>query len=362
MTREQVLRTLLQLAAEIPVELTPAQLDSVLGGLTYPDIRYWNRLIIPIYSQVKIMCGTDRISDTIQRDLQARFMELLVLQIRQQEWLKRIVNRLKHETIPVILLKGAASIGTLYEPHGARLSQDIDVLVRRRDFEHAVRILKCFGTCQQADSGRRYSDRVRHERSIRLNTPVEFYMEIHRGLAPAGLFTVNEDDIWSRSRAHPGHDSETIRILSNEDALVFIALHSFLHLEFEPHHLADAMRLITRFSPSCHQAFDHAEKWGCATILACLMRQLSFWFGLNGFSHHAAARNKKAVVHARIIHNPLNPEPGDPGLMKQIRSMVLHDRYHQVILFSFRYLFKRSMDGILRLQGDRQAGNPRSAA
>lgn len=362
MTREQVIRTLLHLAVEVPVEMAPSELELVLDGLKHPDIRYWNRLIIPIYSYVKRACCADRISDTIRSDLKMRFMELLVLQIRQQEWLKRVVIRLKHETIPVILLKGAASIGTLYKPHEARLSQDIDVLVRKRDFEHAVTVLKCFGTCQQAGFSRRYSDRVRHERSIRLNTPVEFYLEVHRGLAPAGLFSVNEDEIWDRSRPHPDHDSEMIRILSNEDVLVFMALHSFLHLEFEPHHLVDAMRLITRFSPSVDLAFNHAEKWGCAAILACLMRQLSFWFGLNEFIHNTSVMNRKAVAHARIIHSPLNPEPGDPGLMKQAQSMVLHDRYHQVILFIFRYLFKRSMDGILRLQTDRQAGNPRSAA
>jgi len=350
-SREFSCRVLLHLAADFSLDSLPDSWPSAIECLAEADPRYWNRLIIPIYASLKKRHLLSKIPSKLRQIVQTRFMDLLALQTGQQIWIKKLIDCLIEEKIPVILMKGAAAVGVLYDQAYSRLSQDIDVLVREVDFERVTEVIKSFGVDRERDKKRVYSEAVRHERNIELSTPLKFYIEPHRALAPDHLFQCREEDIWERSQPHPLFMDDNIRILSVEDSIVFSAIHSFMHQEFEPHHLVDVIRALTRYKPDYACIVELSRVWQCSIILNSLFEQLDFWFDIKNPVPLRFSQRVKRKLGNRILHGPLNPELSDPGLGEQIISMILHDSCSQVIVFSGYYFHKRVMDIILRFRG-----------
>ncbi|MCD4653148.1 nucleotidyltransferase family protein, partial [bacterium] len=108
--RELLCRVLLKLAAGATVESLTSRWFEAAVSLANPNTKYWNRLIIPIYSNLKQSGGLDQLPVVERAVIQNKFMQLLVLQIRQQSWLNKTISELIANEIPVILLKGAAAI------------------------------------------------------------------------------------------------------------------------------------------------------------------------------------------------------------------------------------------------------------
>ncbi len=155
-SREDKTRILLSLAAGRSVEQLPDDWPDALQLLAEPDIRYWNRLLIPIYGSLKNQNALSRVPDPFQSVLQTRFLDLLAVQTGQQLWLTKLVDCLMRQNIPVILLKGSGSVGTLYEASYARLSQDVDLLVRAVDYSHVTEIVSDYGTRDEIKPGRSF--------------------------------------------------------------------------------------------------------------------------------------------------------------------------------------------------------------
>lgn len=343
------IRNILFLAAGIDPEIRRDEWRLVLEGLIKEDTRYWNRLIIPVYASIKKKNYLDLIPEDIRKVFQDKFMNLLAVQVRQQAWLKKVVQLLIKGKIPVILLKGAGSIGSLYDPYYSRLSQDIDILIRRSDAKHFTEAVREIALPRKTGSSRVFSDRHRYQQNLPIKTDLPFNIEPHFDLHPRYLFRTSFQDLWDCSLKHPMFDTPDIRILSHEHAIVYIATHSFLHLEFEPHHLVDAVRLLTICKPDMDIALRYAEQWGCLKILYLLMKQMEYWFGIPnpaGCTHPAFRRVER---YECMYSNPMNPSQSDVSLKNQIRSMLLHDRISRVMLFSGSFAFKKLMDKILIL-------------
>ncbi|GEM_PF-4424539 len=341
------IRSLLMLASGYPAEALPDVWRQALTILTGPDTRYWNRLIIPIYENLKSNRLFEQVADDIHAVLQKKFMELLTMQTIQQNWVERIVGLLVHNRIPAILLKGAACGGTLYDPAYSRLSQDIDVLVQRKDTTALFGLMSSIGQLKPPDPSRRFSAAHSHETTIPLNASMPFNLEVHTELHPRFSFHIDPRVLWETSTPHPHYRSDGIRMLAPELQLVYLATHSFFHLEYEPHHLVDACRLIRTFRPDIDRAVRYAREWGCLTILTTLFMQLEFWFGISNPLRLSVVQRWKIKRIGDRFRNPAIPSTHDVRFVDQIRSMILHDRYCRVVYFAAWYVFKQVMDRVM---------------
>lgn len=326
------------------MDTLPSDWPVALECLSNRDTRYWNRLIIPIYATLKQADALSEIPARIRSILQSKFMELLSIQTCQQFWLKKVVGKLIEKQIPVILLKGAAAIGTLYEPNYARLSQDIDLLVKKCDIQKISDVIKKLGTPRPQNANRIFSEQHSHEQNIPLNTELAFNIEPHTDLHPRFFFRIDHREIWNRSVAHPLFNSEYIRILSNEHAIVYMATHSFFHLEFEPHHLVDAYRLMSKNNPNMEIAENIARNWRCSTILFAVCEQLQYWFDYSNPVTCSQSAKRRLLVLGTRFRTPLCPSTHDVTFPDQIRSLILHDSLFRVVLFSVWFLYKKVMD------------------
>jgi len=336
------------LAAGFPIELLPDSWTKAIDLLLDEDTRYWNRLIIPIYASLKHNSLITRLSETAQEKLKKKFLELLALQLRQQTWLIKLVEFLKKTDKEIIFLKNSAFAGDTYESDYSRLSQDIDILVHAKDYNLIKRRLQEFGSSKPKNRNRLFSDAHRNESHIVIDTPVTFSVEIHRSLFPKYLFSINEDQLWVRSQKHPLFDSDLLRVLSMEDSILHNAVHSFMHLEYEPHHLVDMSRFLKRYNPDPNVLKSIALKWGCSRILYSMLSNLEFWMGTTipvNFNN----RTKRSFNRwGYMIQNPSNPANTDPVVKDQLKSMILHDRYSRVAYFALYYSSKRVLDKILK--------------
>ncbi|MBN1879715.1 nucleotidyltransferase family protein [bacterium] len=342
------IRILLSLAAGIRPALLPEHLPDALALLTESDTRYWNRLIIPIYATIKLDHGISVIPLRLRADIQKKFMELLAIQVRQRYWLERLAGIVKNAQLPVILLKGAAATGTIYDQRYVRVSQDIDLFVHKRDSKELVRIINQIAAPRPQNRHRVFSERYSHEHNFPIDTGMPFNIEPHIDLNPRYSFKVDNDDLWRHSMEHPLFNSQYIRILSDEHTLVYMATHSFFHLEFEPHHLVDAIRLIIRRVPDLHTAFAYSKSWGCSAILHLLFDQLQAWFDWSSGLPRSNTVQRRLVTHGECIRQPMCPLTDHVPFRDQVRSMMLHDSKIRVLLFSSWFLFKRMMDRILK--------------
>ena len=336
-------RALLAFAADINSDVSWTLQANAVEQILQQELRYWSRIIIPIYHYLKKTDALKNLPELARRILQNKFMELLSVQTRQQHWLKRVVDSICEKQIQVILLKGAAAMGTIYEPRYSRLSQDIDLLVRRNDFQRLIDLMMSLGYRKPANNKRLFSEKMRHEQHVFLDTPIEFNIEVHDDLIPHHMFRIRLEDFWNRSKLHPLFNSEFIRIPCLEDSLIHCAIHSFLHLEFEPHHLVDAVRILHK-GPDLNRVLQIAESWGCLKILGLLSEQMELWFNEPIFDHSDILNTIIASRMKKLFHSPQNPSIRDPKIFEQLGSMLMQDSYHQVVVFCAYYLYKRLMD------------------
>jgi len=98
--------------------------------------------------------------------------------------------------IPAALLKGAALAETCYKTPALQHAHYLDVLIRQRDLNGAVEILRPYGfTCAGVSTGSELQDvELVHESGLPLI--------LHRRLFHLPFYSVNMEDIWAHSRTH----------------------------------------------------------------------------------------------------------------------------------------------------------------
>ncbi len=142
--------------------------------------------------------------------------------------LGRALDLLERESVPVMLLKGAALVDEAYQHPGLRPMGDLDLLVPRADLERAHEALGALG---YAVRGRpRLRDEAAWVASMHHHLPLvraggSVTVELHYRLFvdPAGI---DHDALWARavpSALHPPH-----LLPAPEDLLLHVAVHFVL--------------------------------------------------------------------------------------------------------------------------------------
>jgi hypothetical protein len=159
--------------------------------------------------------------------------------VRQLDTVSRVQDLLGARDVRCLPLKGAALAERVYDSVAHRPMADVDLLVLDA-WPRAVALLAEAGFAEQAQAD--------HAR-VFLDSASGTLVELHRGVTScAGLFPLDLDATWRRSRAEAGLVK---RAPSSEDVLVHLSLHAtFQHgLALRLVQYLDLRRLLEREPP-----------------------------------------------------------------------------------------------------------------
>jgi len=186
---------------------------------------------------------------------------LLVRGLRQLEQAAGVQDRMLAHGLRALPLKGAAVAESLYDTVADRPMADVDLLALD-DWPASVRVLE--------ELGFREVGRGDHARAF-VEPSSGVVLELHHALTSCpGLFPIDSEALWRRSRAGPGTVG---RVPSPEDLLVHLSLHaSFQHgLVLSLVQYLDFRRVLERLRPDLPTTRDVAVRAGAeaALGLAC---------------------------------------------------------------------------------------------
>lgn len=154
--------------------------------------------------------------------------------------LENLLQQFAEQDIEALPLKGPALAARLYGDVTMRSSVDLDLLVRRKDFPRAERLLSDLGFAAPAMADE-------YHRSFHRGG---MHVELHFGIAspftfPLDSFPFDLDEVWSRTQ--PGHfQGKPMRILSDDDLVLYLCLHGLKHGFARMIWIADIARALMR--------------------------------------------------------------------------------------------------------------------
>lgn len=116
--------------------------------------------------------------------------------------LRKVVQQIGGDGIPVVLLKGAALATTVYRDFAARPMGDLDILVPAADAARAWQGLADRGWTPELTGGERFYEGHHHLVALIDPDGLQIVLEIHRAMLPlAGPFLLEEGAVWRDRRA-----------------------------------------------------------------------------------------------------------------------------------------------------------------
>jgi hypothetical protein len=132
--------------------------------------------------------------------------------------LEELLKQFAKEGIEVLPLKGPVLAETLYGNVTMRSCDDLDLLVRRKDFPKAGKLLFDLGFAAPT-AGDDY-----HRKFLRQGVLVE----LHYGVASPRSFPFDLDGVWIRAR-NGQFRGQPMRVMSDGDLVLFLCLHGLKH-------------------------------------------------------------------------------------------------------------------------------------
>jgi hypothetical protein len=131
--------------------------------------------------------------------------------------LEGLLRHFANRGIEVLPMKGPALGLALYEDLALRPCDDLDLLVRREDYQRAHALLSDLGfTAGSSDD--------HNCRFLRDELPVDLHFE----LAAPRYFPFDLDEVWSRSR-RGDFRGKPIRVMSGDDLVLYLCSHGLQH-------------------------------------------------------------------------------------------------------------------------------------
>ncbi|MBN1297500.1 nucleotidyltransferase family protein [bacterium] len=270
-------RIILHLAAGLQIDFNDA-LVNALAILSEHEVIQWNRLIFPVVSTLRENGYWQRLPGPVQRRLAGKCLQLGGIKIRQMYWLKKLLTDIVPRDIPVLLLKGAALLGSVYSDHAFRVCNDIDIMVKIKDIARVSSALTEAGASQQVDFSRPFSTPRYHEVQFRLSDTNDIRLDVHLHPVPIGYFPGITAGLWSAASIHPDYPHGNILVPLPDDQIVIQAAHSLAHVAIQPHHIVDAKRVILHYRIEEDALIRRAAVFGARIMTQCMMRHLAYWF------------------------------------------------------------------------------------
>ncbi|MBZ0301878.1 MAG: nucleotidyltransferase family protein [Anaerolineae bacterium] len=255
--------------------------------------------------------------------------------------MSQVVQVLNEAGLDYLVVKGPMTAYGLYPDPSARIFNDLDVIVRERDWSRTHQLLTGMGFEQQDHlpdpPPKLIAEAVPYETQY-WNTRLGIKVEVHYDdILNAGLASRDVDGFWQR--AIPIEvQGQTIRTLSLEDQLIHLCAHMHYHGYVRMNWFTDVTMLLRQ----------HGERLDWAQVVQTIRTeeaQVPVYYSLL-FLEHLVGVHAPAEVMAAI----------QPGRFRR----WLHDRYMppEAILsfqptarpdfsFYFRPLFKRMLPDLL---------------
>ncbi|WP_426357594.1 nucleotidyltransferase family protein [Pseudocolwellia sp. HL-MZ19] len=260
-----------------------------------------------------------------------------IREMAKDKQLNEIIDLLDKENIKIILLKGTAFSKWLFSAEAPRLTNDIDILIKKADWLRAEKLLSQVMVYTEKTQPDVFGDL--YEISFKPRKNVGAALDLHRSLTHPILFNIDESALWESSLAHPFYTR--CLMLCPEHALIHQAVHAYKDMNFEKYNLIDSIRLISELN-SYDKLFCIAKSWGASVPLyILLMNCLSLQ--TNKELHEQMKKNKPKSFVIQITKYLLNSDFKQP---RNNRKCIRY-RIHQVIS---QFIFTSSIKRPAKLQ------------
>ena len=222
---------------------TPASLGEsgelatlLTGNVAWDDLTdkaRWHKLDGMLYRRIKDADLGDSIPAESLEQLKMAHRRTLMRGMYFRQELQQILAALYKENIPVILLKGAALVETVYQDPGVRPMTDLDLLVPAQSAESAQEIVKGLGYAQGGNP-EDYEDTEKNHRHLPLlvglgkPTVVEVHRHVVRLDSPLHF---DIGGFWERAEEIELAGTRAM-ILCPEDQIIHLALNFLLDRRF----------------------------------------------------------------------------------------------------------------------------------
>lgn len=225
--------------------------------------------------------------------------------------------------IDVILLKGAHFATLVYPDPSHRPMADLDLLVRRENMEAAADALMSIG--YEFEMEQTIAEAIVESRHIApFQKDGAFPIELHCALTDTSVAVrIDIDGLWQRSREIDAF-GERARVLSTEDALLYICVHAGIVHKFGEkgiRPLLDINAILERETIDWNVMMSRAREWR-AQPSVYLMLEMARRYGGAQIPEHVLAslkprRVSRAVIEAARsqlfespgLHLPVHPDP-----------------------------------------------------
>jgi hypothetical protein len=235
----------------------------------------WHRLAGMLYFHLRQPDLAPIVPPQALEALKGDYRQITARYLYSRTELIGILAALEAQGIPVIVLKGAALVGTVYREPGMRPMSDIDLLVPEHRVEEAQSVVQGLGYCPSVDEANQEGHWSAHQHLPKLmqaERPV--VAEVHRHIVRLDsplVFDINE--FWSRAQKTT-FDGVSAYALSPEDLLLHLCLNFFRDRRFHSVRalcqLCDIAEVIRHYGPMDWDALvTRGKSYGVAGPLAC---------------------------------------------------------------------------------------------
>lgn len=245
--------------------------------------------------------------------------------------LEKLLKQFAERDIDVLPLKGPVLAETLYGDVTMRSSDDLDLLVRREDFQRAEMLLSDLGFVARSSAD------DYHRKFLREGLMVE----LHFGVASPRSFPFDSDGVWHRTRFGRFRD-QPICVMSDDDLVLFVCLHGLKHgfsrliwiLD-----IARALRVMRNSAPeelvqmARQRGLEQALLIGCEIVRETLPQQLP------QAMEAVIAKSPERAERARRVVARLFAEPAGTTNDPEIWSLYLQTEWNTRLKWRRRLSF-----------------------
>ncbi len=204
-----------------------ADLESLLEcGLDWNAIITIARLqgIAPfIYHALMCCTNRERVPDIIMQELSSGYRRSAFVNLVFLKEYEEVLRQCNAENIEIMPLKGIVLIKEIYKNIALRTLNDIDLLIRKRDLEHGIAVLRNLGFIQKKTiyQHEEHFHHIfqRHSRSMPIT--VELHWEVD---VPESPYHIVVEDLWNRAVVEQSNGTRYLS-MALEDSILFNCFH-----------------------------------------------------------------------------------------------------------------------------------------
>ncbi len=248
--------------------------------------------------------------------------------------LKKAAKRFSEKKIPIITIKGVAFLGKEY-PQLDRHLGDIDIVVRKKDFEISKEIMLSLGgerVVFATEKNRPFTSQQEYyeQTYLFIERNVRVQIDVHSAFEREIAFPLDYEKIFHDKIPHPLNDLADLGIytLSPEHHLIQLAIHQMHHgYDEDVRNYYDAQRILQINTINVTSFLNDIESWRLQSIVYFfLLRGKSL--GIVDNADILLSLCSPSITRRKITSIFLDPAKNDPFVLS------LSQRLKQVLLYS----------------------------